>query len=82
MDIVERLQGAHWTDTSERLRLIPLAIDEIKRLREERDKYRKALQEIAAASKVVAKGEELELVLKVLIASYRETALKALKEKE
>ena len=33
MDIVEQLQGAHWTDASERLRLIPIAIDEIKRLR-------------------------------------------------
>lgn len=35
MDIVKQLQGAHWTDASERLRLIPLAIDEIKRLRKQ-----------------------------------------------
>ena len=35
MDIVKQLQGAHWADASERLRLIPLAIDEIKRLRKQ-----------------------------------------------
>jgi hypothetical protein len=43
MDIVKQLQGAHWTDASGRLRLIPLAIDEIKRLR----KANKRLGEIA-----------------------------------
>ena len=35
MDIVKQLQGAHWTDASERLRLVNLAADEIERLREE-----------------------------------------------
>lgn len=35
MDIVKQLQGAHWTDASERLRLTTLAIDEIKRLRKQ-----------------------------------------------
>ena len=34
MDIVKQLQGAHWTDASERLRLTTLAIDEIERLRQ------------------------------------------------
>ena len=35
MDILDQLHGAHWTDASERLRLVNLAIDEIERLREE-----------------------------------------------
>ena len=35
MDIVKQLQGAHWTDASERLRLVNLAVAEIERLREE-----------------------------------------------
>ena len=43
MDIVKQLQGAHWVDASERLRLTTLAIDEIERLR----KASKRLGEIA-----------------------------------
>ena len=49
MDIVKQLQGAHWTDASERLRLTTLAIDEIERLRKDakRDaKYMLALHRI------------------------------------
>jgi hypothetical protein len=34
MDILDQLHGAHWTDASERLRLVNLAADEIERLRE------------------------------------------------
>ena len=94
MDIVERLQSDAEdiallkTEETDRVRqkykvygTMVEASDEIERLREERDKYRKALQEIAAASKIVAKGYEMETALKVMIASYRETALKALGEK-
>ena len=43
MDIVKQLQGAHWTDASERLRLVNLAADEIERLQ----KANKRLGEIA-----------------------------------
>jgi hypothetical protein len=43
MDIVKQLHGAHWTDASERLRLMTLAIDEIVRLREDKAELVEAL---------------------------------------
>jgi hypothetical protein len=51
------------------------AADEIERLR-------KALQLIAAPSKVVVKGEEAVVALRLVLSSHRRTALKALSEKE
>jgi len=51
------------------------AADEIERLR-------KALQLIAAPSKVVVKGEEAVVALQLLLSSHRRTALKALGEGE
>ena len=43
MDIVKQLQGAHWTDASERLRLVNLAVAEIERLREDKAELVEAL---------------------------------------
>ena len=37
-----------------------------------------ALREIAAASKIIAKGEDMETALKVMLASYQNIARKAL----
>lgn len=41
-----------------------------------------ALREIAAASKIIAKGEDMETALKVMLASYQNIARKALEEKD
>jgi len=51
------------------------AADEIERLQ-------KALQLIAAPSKVIVKGEEAVVALRLVLSSHRRTALKALGEKE
>jgi hypothetical protein len=51
------------------------AADEIERLRE-------ALRLIAAPSKVIAKNEDMAAMLQLLLTSHRQTALKALGEKE
>jgi len=51
------------------------AADEIERLRE-------ALRKIAAASKIIAKGKDMELALQLLLTSHRQTALKALGKEE
>jgi hypothetical protein len=68
MDIVERLRicAKYDPDQAE-------AADEIERLR-------KALQLIAAPSKVVVKGEEAVVALQLLLSAHRRTALKALGE--
>lgn len=58
------------------------ANDEIKRLQERNHVLRKALQLIAAPSKVVVKGEEAVVALRLLLSSHRRTALKALGERE
>lgn len=58
------------------------ANDEIKRLQERNHALRKALQLIAAPSKVVVKGEEAVVALRLVLSSHRMTALKALGEKE
>ena len=42
------------------------------------ERLRKALQLIAAPSKVVVKGEEAVVALRLLLSSHRRTALKAL----
>jgi hypothetical protein len=71
------------------------AADEIERLREqsrmnwdafqkaatEIKRLRKALQLIAAPSKVIVKGEEAVVALRLLLSAHRRTALKALGEK-
>jgi hypothetical protein len=44
MDVLDQLHLAHWADASERLRLIPLAIDEIERLRKENAELKELLQ--------------------------------------
>ena len=49
MDIVKQLQGAHWVDASERLRLTTLAIDEIERLRKDKAELLKALTDLYEA---------------------------------
>ena len=72
MDIVERLRegksaGGYWREKE--------AADEIERLR-------KALQLIAAPSKIIAKGEDMAVALQVLLSSHRQTALDALGEKD
>jgi DNA-directed RNA polymerase specialized sigma subunit len=54
------------------------ANDEIKRLQERNHALRKALQLIAAPSKVVVKGEEAVVALRLVLSSHRRTALKAL----
>ncbi|CAB5170082.1 hypothetical protein UFOVP155_2 [uncultured Caudovirales phage] len=41
-----------------------------------------ALREIAAASKIIAKGEDMETALKVMLASYQNIARAALGEKK
>ena len=41
-----------------------------------------ALHEIAAASKIIAKGEDMETALKVMLASYQNIARAALGEKK
>jgi hypothetical protein len=46
------------------------------------EKLEAALREIAAPSKVVARGEDMILALKVLLSSHRETARAALGEKK
>jgi hypothetical protein len=58
------------------------ANDEIKRLQERNHALRKALQLIAAPSKVVVKGEEAVVALRLVLSSHRRTALKALGEGE
>lgn len=45
------------------------------------ERLRKALQLIAAPSKVVVKGEEAVVALRLVLSSHRRTALKALGEK-
>ena len=57
------------------------ANDEIKRLQERNHALQKALQLIAAPSKVVVKGEEAVVALRLVLSSHRRTALKALGEK-
>ena len=49
------------------------AADEIERLRE-------ALRLIAAPSKIIAKSEDMAVMLQLLLTSHRQTALKALGE--
>jgi len=58
------------------------ANDAIGQLQERNHALRKALQLIAAPSKVVVKGEEAVVALRLVLSSHRRTALKALKEKE
>ena len=91
MDIVERLaqqaaetinggefyDGKWYTEGQRQAwrKAMTPAADEIERLRE-------ALREIAAPSKVFAKGNDMADVLVLLLTSHRKTALKALREKE
>ena len=76
MDIVERLRQAETAkDFFEDWKVYKEAADEIERLR-------KALQLIAAPSKIIAKGEDMAVALQVLLSSHRQTALDALGEKE
>ena len=46
------------------------------------DHLESALREIAAASKIIAKGEDMETALKVMLASYQNIARAALGEKK
>lgn len=50
--------------------------------RDEIERLRKALQLIAAPSKVVVKGEEAAVALRLVLSSHRRTARKALGEIE
>lgn len=69
MDILERLRICAPYDPDQKD-----AIDEIERLRG-------ALQKIAAASRVIVKGEEAVVALRLLLSLHRRIALKALGEK-
>ena len=80
MDIVEQLRKSANTIYKQdgytfRLGLQNEAADEI-------DRLRKALQLIAAPSKIIAKGEDMAVALQVLLSSHRQTALDALGEKD
>ena len=58
--------------------------DLVKRLRGYCDRIEQleaALREIAAASKIIAKGENMETALKVMLASHHKIARAALGEK-
>lgn len=90
MDIVKRLRELYrfaaeqksrdWDEQDEIRHLFKLvfnigydAADEIERLRE-------ALRLIAAPSKIIAKSEDMAVMLQLLLTSHRQTALKALGE--
>ena len=70
----------------QQMKIIADAVNEIMRQtlddRDEIERLRKALQLIAAPSKVVVKGEEAVVALRLLLSSHRRTALKALGEGE
>lgn len=70
----------------QQMKTIADAVNEIMRQtladRDEIERLRKALQLIAAPSKVVVKGEEAVVALRLVLSSHRRTARKALGEKE
>ena len=69
----------------QQMKIIADAVNEIVRQtladRDEIERLRKALQLIAAPSKVVVKGEEAVVALRLVLSSHSRTALKALGEK-
>ena len=75
MDIVKQLRKQNIGGSFPDDYVSYAAADEIERLRE-------ALRLIAAPSKVIAKNEDMAAILQLLLTSHRQTALKALGEKE
>lgn len=73
MDIVERLRDEASMYDADDVDLHLDAVNEIERLR-------KALQKIAAPSKLIVKGEEAVVALRLVLSSHRRTARKALGE--